>query len=279
MQLNSRVAWGLAWAGLALVIAVPSVDAITSQFSRDASTLVVDDAAGMAAPRARKTALVAPIPAPRPASRNAVAAAKPAATAPVAVASNSADPVDRFVSAGKQMPSYITGDVVDPAPSKPTPVPAPAQVAATPDKPVTWGESKWGVSGGKDPLTSQPQTVTSVASLSPQPELVAPVPMPASMRPKTQVAARPAVTPGIDPQTVASFNGGSDRVTARDLQDWESGPLSEFLAKRQQTKRFPQQQAQRAQQYDPQADGDFVEYDNSPQYLGPVDNGSFFVWN
>lgn len=290
MKLNSRVTWGLAWAGLALVIAVPSADMVAAQFSSK-QALVIDEAPAKAAPAVKQAALVAPVPAARPASRNQVAAAKPAAPAETVVASNSNDAVDRFISSGKQLPSYLTGggETVAQAPAKPVvQQPQPAQVAATsPDKPVTWGESKWATPGGKNPLgtlgsQAAPDTikpVTSVASLAPQPELVAPVPMPASMRPK--VAVRPAPSVGIDPTTVASFDNG-ERVTARDLKDWESGPLSEFLAKRQQGRQIaqqPQRQPQYDPRYDPQADGDFIEYDNSPQYIGPVNNGSFLVWN
>jgi len=199
------------------------------------------------------------------------------------------------VASGKELPSYITGAPVTttaqaPAPGKPAAQPA-TEVAASTDKPVTWGESKWATPGGKDPAAvaaTKPQvttpavseTVTEVAALPSQPELVAPVPMPASMRPKSRpVVQQPQV---IDPQTVASFNGNNDRVTARDLRDWESGPLSDFLASRQQTRQLPPPSQPQAYQrrYDPRADGDYIEYDASPEYLGPVDNsGSFFIWN
>lgn len=300
MKLNSRVTWGLAWAGLALVIAVPSADMVASQFSPSQAMVIDEPMSKAPKAAASQVALVAPIPAPRPAGRDqAVAAVKPqppvAAPVKTDVAANATDPVDRFVSTGKKLPSYITGgdDTLAQAPAKPAVVQqpaAPTQVASTAsDKPVTWGESKWGVTGGKDPVgtlgadaaKSNPaavapvETVTNVASIQPT-ELVAPVPMPASMRPKSVAVKRPAPV-AVDPTTVASFDN-SDRVTARDLQDWESGPLSDFLAKRAQGRRIAQQ-PQRLPQYDPQADGDFIEYDAAPQYLGPVENGSFFIWN
>ena len=41
MRLNSKVTWGLAWAGLALVLAVPSADYLTGQFGRDARNAAV----------------------------------------------------------------------------------------------------------------------------------------------------------------------------------------------------------------------------------------------
>lgn len=285
MKLNSRVTWGLAWAGLALVVAVPSADILTSQFSSGQSAVVIGEAPAKAP--ATKVALVAPVPAARPAGRDAVAATKPVAPVQSVAQGDPSDPVGKFVSNGKKLPSYITGAdtaaVAPKAPTKPVtpPVTQPTtEVAAAPaGKPVTWGESKWATPGGKDPMATAspnlaaPETVTQVAALSPQPELTAPVPMPASMRPKARIVQKPAA---IDPQTVASFPG-SDRVTARDLRDWESGPLSEFLAKRQgQVAEQPYQQQGR---YDPRADGDFVEYDSSPEYIGPVENGSFFIWN
>jgi hypothetical protein len=292
MMLNSRVTWGLAWAGLALVVAVPSADMVAAQFS-SRQAMVVDEVPAKQKPAVEQVALIAPIPANRPANRDQVAAAKPAAPV-VTTAAAGNDIVDRFVSTGKKLPSYISGGdtaaVETPAPTKPVVQQPATQVAvANPDKPVTWGESKWATPGGKDPLataatkpavtTPAPQeTVTDVAVLSPQPELIAPIPMPASMRPKSRAVAVTQPNPGIDPQTVASFNN-TDRVTARDLQDWESGPLSDFLAQRQAGKRMAQQ-PQRRQQFDPRADGDYVEYNaGGTEYLGPVNTGPLFFWN
>jgi len=286
MKLNSRVTWGLAWTGLALVIAVPSVDMVTAQFASK-QALVIDESPATSAPAVKQVALVAPVPAARPAFRDQVAAASKTVQTTVAL-NASDDPVDRFVSSGKQLPSYLTGSDTPstqvPAESKPATQPAvTTAAAATPEQPVTWGESKWATPGGKNPVGTlgtqpTPETVTAVASLGTPTELVAPVPMPASMRPKASVARPVVQSPGIDPQTVASFDGG-DRVTASDLKNWESGPLSEFLAKRQQGKRIAQQPQRQPQQYDPRADGDFIEYDAGPQYIGPVNDGSFFIWN
>ena len=41
MRLNPKVTWGLAWTGLALVLAVPSADFLTGQFGKDARNAAV----------------------------------------------------------------------------------------------------------------------------------------------------------------------------------------------------------------------------------------------
>ena len=44
MKLNSKVTWGLAWTGLAVVLAVPSVDFLTGRLgSKDAAAVLTSD--------------------------------------------------------------------------------------------------------------------------------------------------------------------------------------------------------------------------------------------
>ena len=103
MTLDRRITGGLAWAGLLVVVGVPSADALTSYLSnRDASVLpAVVAPASQAAPVAAKPVAEVQPATTKPAVVQQVAAAKPQA-APTA------DPVDRFVASGKKLPSYIS---------------------------------------------------------------------------------------------------------------------------------------------------------------------------
>lgn len=230
MTLDRRITGGLAWAGLLLVVGVPSADAVTSYLSdRNASVLPAVVTPEQAAPvaEAKPATEVKPVAEVKP------AAAKPAATQPAVVQQVAAskpqtapvaDPVDRFIASGKKLPSYIS-DGGGAAETEST------EVASTP---VQQPAAK--------PTQAAPQTDDiTVASIAPQheqpvvrePELVAPIPMPASMRPHPRVVAR-TVPPAVVPPQVVPGDGGGDFISAEDLRDWESGPLSEFLAKRRQ---------------------------------------------
>ncbi|SEQ01774.1 hypothetical protein SAMN05428969_1558 [Devosia sp. YR412] len=213
MKLDRRITNGLAWAGVVLVIGVPAADLLSAQFSGDAAPAQV----AMISP-------VAPTPAPlsqrpdapvaKPAVEVAVAApAKPAVVKPAAPAAQAATAVDSFLQSGKPLPSYITGAGA---------APAPAQTAAT--QPV------------RTPIVTTPAAVDPVQVAAIPPQKVAPVPMPLSMRPEpirvpVAVTAPGAIVipPGIAPQQQPL----PAMVNEADLADWETGPLSEFLARRQ----------------------------------------------
>lgn len=83
------------------------------------------------------------------------------------------------------------------------------------------------------------QAGQAVASLEPQPELVAPIPMPREARPSAS-ARNGAVVIEVGPdgrairRNVEDDSNISDFVSADDLQDWQSGPLSDFLAQHRQ---------------------------------------------
>ncbi|QQR34508.1 hypothetical protein JI749_08860 [Devosia oryziradicis] len=233
MNIDRRITNGLAWAGVLLVVGVPTADLLSAQFMGKP-----------AAPAPEQIAIVrpvAPVPAPlsqRPAAPvaeqvAAVAPAKPvaepakpavASTKPVvAPATQTADAVDAFLQSGRQLPSYITGADVPASPAAPTTV-----AATTPTRPV--------ISTTPAPVT-QPPAVDPIEVASIAPQKVAPTPMPLSMRPKPvpvalvrdPVVIPPALTPA--PSTGAVRPPAN--VTSADLQDWETGPLSDFLAQRQ----------------------------------------------
>jgi hypothetical protein len=227
MNIDRRITNGLAWAGVLLVVGVPTADLLSAQFMGNP-----------AAPAPAEIAMVrpvAPMPAPlsqRPAAPVAKPAAQVAAVAPVkpvvtpakpvvTPAAQTADAVDTFLQSGRQLPSYITDAN---APAKPT---APSQVATTPPaRPVITTAP-----------TTQPPAVDPIEVASIAPQKVAPTPMPLSMRPQPVAVALVrdpvVIPPGLTPAQPPVVVRPPANVTAADLQDWETGPLADFLAERQ----------------------------------------------
>ncbi|WP_332699659.1 hypothetical protein [Devosia sp.] len=245
MTIDRRITNGLAWAGVLLVVGVPTADLLSAQFSGPSATLVREQVAVIepvapvpaplsqrpAAPVAKPAAQVAAVSPVKPATEVAVVApAKP--TVPVAKpavrpAAQTADIVDSFLQSGKPLPSYIT----DPnAPAAPAQAAVRTPIVTTPAEPVA-----------VDPV--------QVASI---PQKVAPVPMPLAMRPRPVAALAPAdviLPPGLVRPPA--------NITADELADWEAGPLSEFLAARQR-------QGQPAAIVDPEYDPDGFFLDQGP---------------
>jgi len=273
MQISRRLTNGLAWAGLVIVVGVPSADIITAQFMGERETIGSAVAGGGPVvldvgekPRLDQTTTatidqpakpVPPTPEPRP-ERSEVAAT---------------DPVDQYLQSGRALPSYITGGEQTAAapqpkpaavetptdaaatskpetPAKPvetaaTPRPQPAQPAPTQETDVAAVPAQPGSSATVTTTARTPVIETDpveVAAIDPNAK-VAPVPMPLSMRPTPRTAPTlqseaivipssvQAPPPVVPPQVVGGYG---DVVTAEELEDWESGPLSEFLAERGQ---------------------------------------------
>ena len=233
MPIDRRITNGLAWAGAFVVVAIPAADVALRQFEpRTAPQVAVVEAepelpalptpasqrpapvvAAVEKPVVSQPPVVAAEPAGRPAAEPA-AAPDPVTTA--SATSASGDAVDDFLQSGRPLPSYISGGGNG----------APAVVASVEPAPSV-----------------VPSTVAKPAAATPAPEQVASVPRtrivtfptPVSERPasvpRTQVAAQPPLV--IDTQTPVVVGTGAPVITASDLEDWESGPLSEFLARRQ----------------------------------------------
>ena len=233
MNIDRRITNGLAWAGVLLVVGVPTADLLSAQFMGNP-----------AAPAPAQIAMVrpvAPTPAPlsqRPAAPVAKLAAQVAAVAPVkpavapakpvvTPAAQTADAVDAFLQSGRQLPSYIT-DADAPA--------APSQVAATPPTRPLITTTPPAQPAAVDPI--------EVASI---PQKVAPTPMPLSMRPEPVALALVrdpvVIPPGLTPAEPDVIVRPPVDVTAADLQDWESGPLAEFLARRQAASAYVEPEA------------------------------------
>jgi hypothetical protein len=231
MNIDRRITNGLAWAGVLLVVGVPTADLLSAQFMGNptapapAQIAVVRPVAPIPAPLSQRPAAPVAKPAEQVA---AVAPAKPvvapatpvvAATKPVvAPAAQTADAVDAFLQSGRQLPSYITDAPTTPA--------APQVAATAPARPVI-----------TTPPAAQPLAVDPIEVASIAPQKVAPTPMPLSMRPqplpvalvRDPVVIPPGLTPAQPPVVVRP----PANITAADLQDWETGPLSDFLAQRQ----------------------------------------------
>lgn len=220
MKIDRRITNGLAWAGVLLVVGVPAADYVSGHFMGDRG----------AAPQ---VAVIEP---------TAETPVNPGQTAPAQVAANAAPAngggaVDTFVQSGRKLPSYITGgsDAAAPTPQPAKPAvtpPAPAKpVASTPVPPAP--STPVATAPARPAIVTQPATDPVTVSAIP-PAKVAPVPMPLSMRPRsvatvTQQPRTPAEQVIIPPNIAPTY--GPD-VSAEDLEDWETGPLSDFLARR-----------------------------------------------
>lgn len=238
MLFNRSLTNVLAWTGALLVVGVPVADLVLRQFGSATPQSVasvnapVDEVVATPAVSAPQPQVPEPVaesePEPvAPAASTPVVSAPAVSAPPAATAASTTppagdDPVDAFMRSGRALPSYITGEAdatptaVAPAPQPVAPAPAPARtdVAATP----------------ASPTVATPAPAPAVAAPAPTPAAPPPrvvtLPTPVSERPPSVARPAPAAPPLVveRPQRV---------VSAEELEDWESGPLSEFLERRQ----------------------------------------------
>jgi hypothetical protein len=138
MRLNSKVTWGLAWTGLAVVLAVPSADFLTGRLGgKSEAAVLTSDVEPV------KTASITPA-APLPAKTVTTVKTKngisivPAGSLPPAG--------DKLASTSKPLPNYISDNKpastetqvasIDPTPPTPFPAWARPKIAATPTAPA-----------------------------------------------------------------------------------------------------------------------------------------------
>lgn len=231
MKLNPKLTGGLAWAGLVVVLAVPSADLLSKQ---NADTAVV------------MTSDVDPV-------RTATVVSQPREAAEVATA---ADPVDQFIQSGKKLPSYISDAPAEVASTKPAPtvkliVPgttaapqkAPLEVASLEPADIVVAPQPYPVS-----MRPQAQAMTT-GSVSPSSSSVNEQPLiideNATAR-RDAAVARVLENDGVQPS----------RIQADELEEWDSGSLAEYLERRGMMSGGQSQQAQ-ASDYD--ADGFFLD--------------------
>ncbi|WP_297113357.1 hypothetical protein [uncultured Devosia sp.] len=214
MQIDRRITNGLAWAGALLVIAIPAADAALrlTGISDEPQIAVIEEQAPAALalptaaserPQPVEVAEATEAEAPSVASEPA-AGTDSVGTASVVPRVSGGDAVDAFVRSGRPMPSYISdGGASEPGETAvvSTPSDAPGQTAASPEPEVETAAavSRTRIVTFPTPVSERPESVPR--ALAPQPPLV--IQEPAAI------------------------------VTSEDLEDWESGPLSEFLARRQ----------------------------------------------
>jgi hypothetical protein len=209
MRLNSKLTWGLAWAGLAVVLIVPSADYLTGQFGAKARTTALltstTDPVKPAGTSAADT--VAPTKAASVTTRvtktgvTIVPNAPAAATEVAASGAPTLDPVDKLLKSGKKLPDYISG-------GDSAAVPAPTTTTTAPGAKPASGET------------------TQVATVDPA-TIVAPVPFPRRPPDVVRPALPRATTPAqptviVDEQALAT-----QRATPvmPDELDVDAGPV------------------------------------------------------
>ncbi len=244
MKLNSKLTGGLAWAGLIIILAVPSADMLTKGGGNKAATMTSDMTAV-------ETAGVAPVAAPATAPR--VVLARPGEEPEIIPAQNE-DPVEEYLSSGKELPSYISDAPAELATGEAAPVPqlvapkldapAPVDVAAVAaDTPVA--------NAGQVAPLPYPASMRPSPAATPAPT-IAPV---TTLAPVTTASAAPATAPAttlgepvviVDEDLVARREAAVANVlddepsefedpsvvSEEELEEWDSGSLAEYLERR-----------------------------------------------
>ncbi len=307
MPVNRKVTSGLAWAGLLLVVGVPSADFVTAQMGTSSQTSVNAALVGVTTPSSpAPLAPAAPVPVSEevadvpPTETPEAVVPEVAAVAPMETAeptSADVDVVDQYLAGGRELPAYLSdGTAQEPVEAAELPAPgAPVQepvieplpvVAQTPEADVPLdappGETAVVETVAPGPQViihePRPQEVASLPQVEVPPELPAPVqlvapePMPLSMRP---AAVERPTPPAVERTTVAStanpevvlpadrqLSPAEEIITAEDLRDWESGPLSEFLEQRRQGFSAPNRRDDRGI--------------DEEEYVGEYDDEGFF---
>src|SRR5262245_45789676 len=169
MKLNSKLTGGLAWAGLILVLAVPSADMLTKGQGGTAAHITSDMDAVKTATTSTES-----VGAPLPQLRPAIVEGQPAAT----TTASTGDPVDSYLQKGKKLPSYISDAPTETATAEP----------ATTTRLETPSENE---PQGVDEM--QVASVDSTPTVDPL--LIAPIPYPIEKRPTAAV-----MTASVDPE-------------------------------------------------------------------------------
>ena len=233
MKLNSKVTWGLAWAGLAVIVAVPSADFLTGKMGTTGNkALLTSTTEPVTTPAVVPTTLpTAPMLTPAPAKVASVVTSTRTATGVTITPAGSplptsSDPVNQYISKNKTLPDYIS------------------------DGPAT---------AATKPAVTAP---TEVATVEPPPVVVAPIPFPSWARPRDVVKPAPAAVPAqppviVDENALATGQGDANPdVAALDT----AGPVppagvDDDNAKSWQRKGLTQYLDQQGLLNDPSADG------------------------
>lgn len=243
MKINPKVTGALAWTGLVVVLAVPAADMLIGKPDAKANLAADVEPVQTAVPKPVETPVVA-------AGTKPVVPAIESKPAAVETAAVPADPVKEYISSGKKLPSYISGNdspAVEAVATPQAPVAKPGTITVNPDGTIQKPASTTAAARAAAPAAAPAQP--EVASI--KPELVAPIPLPASARPKPQVTTAttgpiqtlpaPVEQPLIiDERSVASNRPvppvdivpDDEVITGDQLEEWDSGSLADYLARR-----------------------------------------------
>lgn len=247
MKIDAKVKGGLAWAGLFVILAVPSADILFGKSDPSAGTAITAD-----------TRQVKPV--------LAVPASK---TDPIETASAAGgDPVDKLLKQGKKLPSYIS-DADEVSVAKPAVVRPIVPAAATTEETTEVASLA--------PATETPPLPLPRAA-RPQVDTVA-VAVPAEEQPlildETVVQQREAALKPVEPFPL-SDDGVAPRadetvVTGDQLEEWDSGSLADYLEKQGLLSDNAPQQPRASEEYD--ADGFYLdEGPNRTRRLRPAED-------
>jgi len=198
MRLNSKVTWGLAWTGLAVVLAVPSADYITGRLGGggDKAAVLTSDIDPV---KAATTTTVTTVK-----TKNGISIVPAGSTPPAA------DPVEKALNSGKKLPSYISdGDKPAETPTQVASLPEPV---AAPTPFPAWARPK--VTAPAIPAITTP-TPTVTATTSPEPVVIV------DDKTLTGSIAVPDTTGPLPPAPIVD-----------DSENWDTESLRQYLERR-----------------------------------------------
>jgi hypothetical protein len=190
MRLNSKVTWGLAWAGLAVVVAVPSLDFMTGKAGGKTAAVMTSTTDPVIS---AKTAPVLPTKAAGSAPVKTAAVTTKVTSTGISItptgASATKNPVDDYLKANSSLPDYISNGP-----------------------------------GSTDKKASDSSAPTQVATIDPTPPAVAPVPFPARP-PDAVTTGSPSSTAAADTTgSIGTAPGGSPKIYAPAQDDEDVVP-------------------------------------------------------
>ncbi len=203
MKLDAKLKGGLAWAGLVVILAVPSADILLGKSNGNATA----NTASVAAPA--KTVATKPV------------LAKPEGSVdPIETASvDGKDPVKVYIDKGKKLPSYISdADSASTTPVKTVPATTdaakPVEVASV--SPTTE------IPPVPLPRSARPKwTNTAAAPVEEKPLILD----------ESKVAAVGPEAP-VEPFPLSDNAPAAPEIGSDQLEEWDSGSLADYLAKK-----------------------------------------------
>jgi hypothetical protein len=210
MKFDSKVKGGLAWAGLFVILAVPSADLLFG-------------------PKEAAKANIAVTSDTKPVVKAPAAATDPVKTASIDTpAAKSDDPVDTYLAKGKKLPAYISdadtasAPAVKPpapvAPAKPVEVATATPVTETPPVPL--------------PRDARPKVKAPVVASVPKAPAAQPLIIDENELAQRQATLKQPKQP-VEPFPLSDGGSGDEAVVTGDqLEEWDSGSLADYLERK-----------------------------------------------